>query len=57
MDRAIPAEPFLKELRHHELRITVSERTLSGPIRGAGRAGKKSGRGRQKPRTTRRAVR
>jgi lysine 6-dehydrogenase len=30
MERAIPAEPFLSELKQHELRITVRERVLPG---------------------------
>lgn len=31
MERAIPAEPFLKEIGRHELKIQVKERTLVSP--------------------------
>jgi lysine 6-dehydrogenase len=52
MERAIPAEPFLSELRRHELRIAVRERTLPGTRRGAkGRGAKRGAAGR----TSRRA--
>jgi lysine 6-dehydrogenase len=64
MERAIPAEPFLKELKHHELKITVRERTLPGakaarPVSKASRprAGGAGGRGRRKAAPKRSAAR
>lgn len=47
MERAIPAEAFLKEIGRHELKITVRERTLASPrarATGAGARGKKPAR-------------
>jgi lysine 6-dehydrogenase len=57
MERAVPAEPFLKELRRHELRISVSERTLPGPRKSAGRAVARPARVKRKARTARRTAR
>lgn len=48
MERAIPAEPFLRELKRHELKITVRERTLPGGRAPRGRASGAAGRARRK---------
>lgn len=48
MERAIPAEPFLRELKRHELRITVRERSLPVARARRGRASGAAGRVRRK---------
>lgn len=48
MERAIPAEPFLRELRRHELKIAVRERTLPGGRALPARASSAAGRARRK---------
>jgi lysine 6-dehydrogenase len=50
MERAIPAEAFLKEIGKHELKITVRERTLASP---RGRASGAGARARKPKRPTR----
>lgn len=53
MERAIPAEAFLKEIPKHELKITVRERTLASP---RGRASAAGARARKPKRPTRPAA-
>jgi len=50
MERAIPAEPFLKEIGKHDLKVMVRERTLTSP---RGRASGAGGRARPLARRTR----
>lgn len=53
MERAIPAEAFLKEIGKHELKITVREKTLASP---RGRANGAAARGRKPARPKRAAA-
>jgi lysine 6-dehydrogenase len=48
MERAIPAEPFIRELKRHELKVTIRERTLPGGRAPRGRASSAAVRARRK---------